>query len=139
MRKLLCGLCPHVWNTYGASCVEKPLKSVQECGDVDERFQEKDVEEVISANVEEVISANAQVLIRANKCIQERSQQLSSECQLAVGSKRKGRSTHDSYGESDLHDMLMGGTFYDQESDAPIGWRTIQGEWFQELRARSAP
>ncbi|XP_075727171.1 uncharacterized protein LOC142768810 [Rhipicephalus microplus] len=128
MRKLLCDFCPGVWKTYNERCADKSLKLFRGCGVVSDKYGKN----------------HAEKLTRTGRCIHKHLEQLVSKCKQAMRNKHKDRpkkldSHDDSYDESDLYTTLRNGIFHHEESDAPMGWRTIQGEWFQKLRANSAP
>ncbi|KAL3248930.1 hypothetical protein MRX96_056263 [Rhipicephalus microplus] len=94
--------------------------------------------------LQKTINDSGRHLMRMLTCLNDVMSREALSCILAMSNKHKDRpkkldSHDDSYDESDLYTTLRTGIFHHEESDAPMGWRTIQGEWFQKLRANSAP
>ncbi|XP_054932009.1 uncharacterized protein [Dermacentor andersoni] len=127
-RSLLCELCSRVWISYSKRCVDKKIKPLWNCDDVDRVFEEE----------------HAYELGRAGRCLGKLENQFIEDCQKV--SDRTFEEPADNldsqgynYEEADMAAMSPSGTSDYEESDAPIGWRTIQGEWFQKHRHEISP
>lgn len=127
IRRLLCDLCPRMWKSYGKRCVSKKIKPFWKCRDTDLEYEEEHAHEIG----------------RTGKCLERFENRFVEECREIVGKRHK-----DPVGKLDLqlYDVREpvieakppGGISGDDEFDVPIGWRTIQGEWFPKRPNQSS-
>ncbi|XP_070393588.1 uncharacterized protein [Dermacentor albipictus] len=122
-RSLLCELCRRVWISYGKPCVDKKIKPLWKCDDVDPVFEQE----------------HAYEIGRAGRCLAKVENQYIEDCQK-VAIRRSGEPADNldsqgyNYEEAGIEAIALSDTSDYEGSDAPIGWRTIQGEWFQKHR-----
>lgn len=129
-RNLICGKCSSLWKKYSKRCAAWLDPKHEECSGVNPA----------------ILSADAKLLSNSLKCLRSHLSAKAAQCIRAMdervpdfiwgkksrtASKGRAFSMDQDYTRENVKDMSGDGM------DAPIGWRTIQGKWFQKLR-RSA-